>query len=166
MDGRYTTGLFYGFFKLLRFVSPPRPIDCAEHVLNEEIFNNHLCWQKILIDNFNLFSRFSKLGFNHSIFSMLTPFDSLVSNGGFVSEIFVEIVRKYPIVFARFGQTGSTTFVSEKVEEKSSKLRNGVEEKAIEDIYIQVQKEFELIHSNKSRRRSDKRLKMSDKQIR
>jgi len=113
-----------------------------------------------------LLNRFAKLGFHHKLSSMATPFDSLVSNGGFVSEIFVEIVRKYPIVFARFEQAGSTTFVSEKVEEKSSKIRNGVEEKAMEEIYLQVQKEFEIIASHKSRRKSDKLPQLSDKQIR
>jgi hypothetical protein len=46
---------------------------------------------------------------------MPTSFSSLVANGGLVSEVVVEVVRKYPLVFARVDQNGTTSFVSEKV---------------------------------------------------
>ena len=46
---------------------------------------------------------------------MPTSFSSLVPRGGFVSEVSVEIIRKYPMVFANFKHNGLTTFVNEKV---------------------------------------------------
>lgn len=53
----------------------------------------------IIIQQIN--ERYSKLGFNHRILSLPTKFCSILKNGGFVSEVEVYIVRKYPIIYAR-----------------------------------------------------------------
>ena len=108
------------------------------------------------------------MGFQHKILSMPTAFSGLVPNGGFVSEIFVEIVRKYPMIYSRSDQNGTTTFISEKVEEKRAKIQNGVEQKAVEDIYNEVQKEFEKRMTSRDtiRTRRSSKIRMTDKQIR
>ena len=88
-----------------------------------------------------------------------------------MSEIYVEIVRKYPLLFAKFDENGATTFISERAEEKRSKIQSGLEQKTVEDIYMQVQKEFEkkfqFGDSNKNgRKQSRDKLRLSDKEIR
>ena len=88
-----------------------------------------------------------------------------------MSEIYVEIVRKYPLLFAKFDENGATTFISERAEEKRSKIQSGLEQKTVEDIYMQVQKEFEkkfqFGDSNKNGRKQCRdKLRLSDKEIR
>ena len=98
---------------------------------------------------------------------MPTSFSSLLPNGGFVSEIYVEIVRKYPLLFAKFDQNGATTFISERTEEKRSKIQSVLEQKAIEDIYMQVQTEFEKKFQFGDSKKSGRKLpRLSDKEIR
>jgi hypothetical protein len=99
---------------------------------------------------------------------MPTTFSSLVTNGGFVSEISVEIVRKYPMIYSKSDHNGATTFISEKAEEKRAKIQNGVEQKAVEEIYNEVQKEFEkkITSRDSIRTRRSGKTRMTDKQIR
>ena len=93
-----------------------------------------------------------KMGFYFKTPTMTIPFSSLLNNGGYVSEVWAEIVRQYPLVYKHvkasldvtFGSNSSSIFINEKVYERNVKLQSIDKHKIAEDIYLEVQKEFEI----------------------
>ena len=71
---------------------------------------------------------------------------SLLPGGGNASEVQVQVVRSYPVVY----KGASTRFVNEKFHDSLSRLRGVDREKEVEEIVAKVQKEYEA----KQRRRS------------
>ena len=121
----------------------------------------------------------TKLGFYHQSPTMAMPFSSLLNNGGLVSEIQIEIVRQYPLVYkksdASKNSSGSNfrpVFVNEKVFEKQLQRKKIDKNKIAEEIYMEVQREFETndkIYRNRASRNNIKkkrnRVYLSEKEI-
>ena len=92
----------------------------------------------------------TKLGFYRHAPTMAISFSSLLNNGGFVSELLIEVVRQYPLVYKEsspsennIDSTYRPVFINEKVYERNTTLKRIDKNKIIEEIYLEVQKEFE-----------------------
>ena len=120
----------------------------------------------------------TKLGFYHQSPTMAMPFSSLLNNGGLVSEIQVEIVRQYPLVYKKLdasknrGSNFRPVFVNEKVFEKQQQRKRIDKNKIAEEIYMEVQKEFETndkIYPNSASRNNIRKKRnhtyLSEKEI-
>ena len=64
---------------------------------------------------------------------------SLLPGGGNASEVQVQVVRSYPVVY----KGASARFVNEKFHDSLSRLRGVDREKEVEEIVARVQKEYE-----------------------
>ena len=123
----------------------------------------------------------TKLGYYHHSPTMVVSFSSLLNYGGLVSELCVEIVRQYPLVYKESNSSEINiennlrpSFINEKVYERKLALKRIDKNKIAEEIYIEVQKEFEknenkALHDKASSNRNTKgkksRIFLSDKEI-
>merc|ERR1719167_1078557 len=118
----------------------------------------------------------TKLGFYQQSPTMAMPFSSLLNNGGLVSEIQIEIVRQYPLVYKKLdasknsrGSDFRPVFVNEKVFEKQQRRKKIDKNKIAEEIYMEVQKEFEKndkIYSNSaSIKKKRNRVYLSEREV-
>ena len=117
----------------------------------------------------------TKMGFHHSSPTMAMPFSAILNNGGHVSEVWLEIVREYPLVYkeaskntdASKGATCRPNFINEKAYDKKILSQNRNRDKVIEEIYIEVQKEFDLkeCKENKEKQRITRETKKGNGKI-
>ena len=62
----------------------------------------------------------SPLGFHPEVKTLPTAFSSLLSGGGMASEIRLQIVRAYPVVYKGVSEFNSSRFINEKVHDRLS----------------------------------------------
>ena len=60
----------------------------------------------------------SPLGFHPEVKSLPTAFSSLLTGGGMASEIRLQIVRAYPVVYKGVSEFNSSRFINEKVHDR------------------------------------------------
>lgn len=86
-----------------------------------------------------------------------TELNKLIATGGYVSELTLYLARKYPIAY--------TLETKEVINQRKYDLINK-KEKDLEQIYMEVQKEFEMRErSQQKSRRPSTRRSMADKEV-